>query len=94
MIGTPLGDKAFKVAEKVANDTADDLKRAAASETDFGLPELDWLETPVKEPTPPPEPSPDIPPTPQPSPPPQFQLNISPSERRMRKAQGNYYMTV
>ena len=76
----------------MAKDAADELKRAAACEIEE-VPELDWLETPIKEPTPTPEPSPEIPPTPQPSPPPQFQLDISPNERRMRKAKGNILMS-
>ena len=85
--GTPLGDKAFEVAEQVATDNAAELKREAAEMDTDALKELDWLETPVPEPSPSPVPI-EIPPTPQPSPPPKLDFQISPDERRMRKAKG------
>lgn len=88
LTGTPLGDKAVEVAKQVATDNADELKREAAAMDSHSLEELDWLETPAKEPTPSPEPI-EIPPTPQPTPPPKMDFHMSPEERRMRKAKGN-----
>lgn len=87
MTGTPLGDKTVEVAKQVATDNADELKREAAAMDSHSLEELDWLETPAKEPTPSPEPI-EIPPTPQPTPPPKMDFHMSPEERRMRKAKG------
>ena len=79
----------IEIATQVATDTADELKRQA-EEMDYEPTELQWLEEPEKEPTPPPEPSPEVPATPPPSPPPKVQLEMDPFERRMRKAKGIY----
>uniref|UniRef100_A0A1X7VBH3 Uncharacterized protein n=2 Tax=Amphimedon queenslandica TaxID=400682 RepID=A0A1X7VBH3_AMPQE len=85
LLGTPLGDKAFKVAAQVTTDNAAELKREAADMDTDALQELDWLETPIPEPSPSPVPI-EIPPTPQPTPPPKVDFHMSPDERRMRKA--------
>ena len=86
MIGTPLGDKTLEVAGKVATDTAENLT-LSAEELDTAPLELEWLQTPEKEPTPLPEPQ-KSPPTPAPSPRPKFEFHIDSYERRIRKAKG------
>ena len=86
--GTPLGEKTIEIASKVANDTAEELKKQA-EEIDSEPIELEWiLEPEIKQPTPPPEPTPELPPTPAPSPPPKVELHMDALERRMRKAKG------
>ena len=74
------------MAGKVATDTAEKLK-LSAEELDTAAPELEWLQTPEKEPTPLPE-LPKSPPTPVPSPTPKFEFHIDSYERRIRKAKG------
>lgn len=94
-IGTALGDKTVEIAKKVATDTAEELKKAAATESEEevdGL-ALEWLETPVAVPSPSPEPLAEVPPTPEPSPPPKVEFHMTQDERRMKKAKGthNFY---
>eukprot|EP00731_Ephydatia_muelleri_P031647 Em0023g154a len=66
LIGTPLGDKATEVAMKVVTDTAEELKRLAAT-ADKEWPDLVWLQE--KTPTPPPPPVVKAPTPPPPTPP-------------------------
>ena len=50
--------------------------------------DLEWLQTPEKEPTPPPPELPTQPQTPLPSPVPIPEIKMDPYDRRMRKAKG------
>ncbi|KAL5457010.1 hypothetical protein EMCRGX_G034243 [Ephydatia muelleri] len=84
LAGTPLGDKATEVAVKVVTDTAEELKRLAAT-ADKEWPDLVWLQE--KTPTPPPPPVVKAP-TPPPPTPPTPDIEVDPREKRMRKALG------
>eukprot|EP00731_Ephydatia_muelleri_P031655 Em0023g162a len=89
IIGTPLGDKATEVAMKVVTDTAEELKRLAAT-ADKEWPDLVWLQE--KTPTPPPPPVVKAP-TPPPPTPPTPDIEVDPREKRMRKALAQMDMT-
>ena len=53
--------------------------------------DLEWLQTPEKEPTPPPPEPPTQPPTPVSSPVPIPEIKMDPYDRRMRKAKGKIF---
>ena len=85
--GGSVGSKVTKVAEKVATDTAEDL-RQVAGDFEGVIPDLVWLRDPPRPPRPP---TPVItiqPPTRSPSPTPSLEITFEPLERRMRKAKG------
>lgn len=107
ILATPLGAKTMEISEKVATDSAEELKKFSA-DFDGSLPgiwhlyykletftitiitDLEWLQTPAREPTPAPEPP--TPPTPTPPPPPSpppVEITMDPYERRLRKAKGD-----
>ena len=83
IIGSPLGNKAMEIGEKVARNAAEDIKEVShLSQT---LPALLWEES--VSPTPSPTPTPPSTPSPEPvKPPSPVEVNIDLYEKRIRKA--------
>lgn len=82
IIGSPLGNKAMEIGEKVAKNVAEDIKEAAMSQP---LPPLLWEES--VSPTPSPTPTPPSTPSPEPVKPlSPVEVDIDVYEKRIRKA--------
>ena len=83
IIGSPLGNKAMEIGEKVAKNVAEDIKEVShLSQT---LPALLWEES--VSPTPSPTPTPPFTPSPEPvKPPSPVEVNTDLYEKRIRKA--------